>query len=266
VQLNGAVAVVTGASSGIGEATSVALARAGASVVLAARRESRLAEVAARIEASGGRATSVECDVTDRADRWTLVALVEEGLGGCDVLVNNAGIRGNGLLLEHDDDDIERIVRVNELALMLVTRAFLPGMVARRRGHVVNVASIAGRFAAPGASVYSATKHAVVAFSEALSYEMAPYGVLVTSVNPGPVPTEGFPQPTTNRRLLTSRERVADVIVDVVRRGRAPEVSIPRWVSPLQLFRVALPGPYRWGVRTLTERAGRGSSRVRRRE
>jgi len=254
VRLNGAVAVVTGASSGIGEATSLALARAGVTVVLAARREARLHKLADRIGAAGGRAIPVACDVTDTSDVRTLVTAVEQAFGRCDILVNNAGIPGRGSFLEAGEEQIERIVRVNALAVMLMTKAFLPMMLARGRGHVVNVASLAGRFATPGSAVYSATKHAVVAFSEALYYELAPRGVLVTSVNPGLVRTEGFPMTGIDPRLLIPRERVAGVIVDVVRRGRAPEISIPRWISPLQLFRVALPGPYRWGVRAATER------------
>jgi short-subunit dehydrogenase len=143
---------------------------------------------------------------------------------------------------------------VNELGTLWTTKAFLPIMLRRSRGHIVNVASLAGRFATPGASVYSATKHAIVAFSESLYYELAPRGVLVTAVNPGPVATEGFPQSGMRSRLLTPVDRVAELIVDVLRRGRAPEVSLPRWVAPLQLFRVLTPGPYRWGVRAVTGR------------
>jgi short-subunit dehydrogenase len=113
----------------------------------------------------------------------------------------------------------------------------------------VNVASLAGRFATPGAAVYGATKHGVVAFSEGLFYEAEPFNVRITSVNPGYVETEGFPQEGMDPRLLIPRERVAETVVRVVREGIAPEISIPRWVSPLQLFRVATPPLYRWGVR-----------------
>ncbi|MEX0755135.1 MAG: SDR family oxidoreductase [Actinomycetota bacterium] len=254
MELNGAIAVVTGASAGIGEATAIALARRGATVVLAARRSERLDDLAARIEARGGRALALRCDVTDLSDVRSLAAAVEEAFGRCDVLVNNAGIPGEGTFTDLDFDAIERVVRVNELGLFWTTKAFLPMMLRAGRGHVVNVASLAGRFAVPGSSVYSATKHAVVAFSEALHYELAPRGVLVTTVNPGPVPTEGFPQTGRPRQVVTPVTEVADLIVDVVRRGRAPEVSIPRWVASLQLFRVLTPRLYRWGVRTVTAR------------
>lgn len=166
MDLIGAVAVVTGASAGIGEATAVELARRGAKVVLAARRLERLEDVASAIEKRGGVALAVRCDVSDRGEIKSLPAVVEEAFGRCDVLVNNAGIPGGGRFVDADMDTIERVIRVNELGVMLCTKAFLPLMLKRHRSHIVNVASLAGRFAAPGASVYTATKHAVVAFSE----------------------------------------------------------------------------------------------------
>ncbi len=223
-------------------------------MVLAARRIERLEDLAARIEERGGEALAVRCDVADPGDVRMLASVVEETHGRCDALINNAGIPGGGPFADTSFEQIERVVRVNELGVLWTTKAFLPIMLRRGSGHVVNVASLAGRFATPGASVYSATKHAVVAFSESLYYELAPRGILVTAVNPGPVPTEGFPQTGIRSRLLTPVPRVADLIVDVLRRGRAPEVSLPRWVSPLQVFRVLTPGPYRWGVRTVTSR------------
>ncbi|MBA3691329.1 MAG: SDR family NAD(P)-dependent oxidoreductase, partial [Actinobacteria bacterium] len=128
---------------------------------------------------------------------------------------------------------------------------------------VVNVASLAGRFATPGASIYSATKHAVVAFSEALNYEGEPQGVLVTAVNPGFVPTEGFPAAGRPSILTLTPDRIADAIVRVVRDGIAPELSVPGWVAPLQAFRVLTPPLYRWGVRMARE-AGMRATRARR--
>jgi len=138
--------------------------------------------------------------------------------------------------------------------LIHATRLFLPGMLERGRGHVVNVASLGGRFATPGAAVYGATKHAVVAFTEALYHEVAPRGVLVTSVNPGLSRTEGFRQEGVPDAFLVDPDRVARRIVDVVRHDRAPEVSIPRAFAPFQLFRILTPRVYRWGVRTATRR------------
>ncbi|HEV8565350.1 MAG TPA: SDR family NAD(P)-dependent oxidoreductase [Actinomycetota bacterium] len=253
MQLRGAVAVVTGASAGIGEATALALAREGAKVVLAARRLDRLEALAARIEGDGGRAIAVHCDVTDTNQIGSLPAVVHEALGGCDVLINNAGVPGGGAFQELSYEQIENVVRVNALGVMYGTRAFLPGMLKRGRGHVVNVASIAGRYAAPGAAVYTATKHAVIAFSESLYYDARPRGVLVTAINPGFVSTEGFPQWHLPQRLVMKPERVADAIVKIVREGIAPEYSLPRWIGPLQAFRVLTPPLYRWGVRKIRE-------------
>lgn len=253
MQLKGSVAVVTGASAGIGEATVVALAQRGAKVVLTARRKERLDGLAERIERAGGHALAVRCDVTDPEQLASLPSVVKEAFGPCDVLVNNAGIRGGGSFADLTYEQIERVVYVNVLGVMYGTRAFLPGMLKRGHGHIVNIASLAGRFAAPGAAVYTATKHAVVAFSEALHYEVEAAGVRVTSVNPGFVSTEGFPQEHLDPRLVLPVARVAESVVRVIQDEIAPELSVPRWVSPLQAFRVLTPPLYRWGVRRMRE-------------
>lgn len=253
MQLKGAVAVVTGASAGIGEASAVALAQRGAKVVLAARRKERLDDLADRIERAGGTALAVRCDVTDPEQLASLPSVVKEAYGPCDILVNNAGIPGGGAFADLTYEQIERVVEVNVLGVMYGTRAFLPGMIKRGHGHIVNVASLAGRFAGPGAAVYTATKHAVVAFSESLSYEVERAGVLVTSVNPGLVSTEGFPQEHLDQRLVLPIDRVARAVVRVIQEEIAPEFSVPRWVSPLQAFRVLTPPLYRWGVRRIRD-------------
>jgi NADP-dependent 3-hydroxy acid dehydrogenase YdfG len=262
VELPGKVAIVTGASSGIGEATALAFAKRGVAVVLAARRIERLEELAERIERAGGRALAVPCDVTDRDRLASLPAVVEEAFGPADILVNNAGIPGGGEFSELSYEQIEGLVRTNVLGVMNATRAFLPGMLESGRGHVVNVASMAGRFAPPGASVYTATKHAVVAFSEALNYETEPRGVLVTAVNPALIRTEGFPMKGVPSLFLLKVETVAEAIVGVVRDGIAPERSVPRFLAPFQAFRVLTPPLYRWGIRQL-RRTGHRSTPAR---
>ncbi len=254
MDLRSAVVVVTGASAGFGELASVRFARGGARVALAARRLPRLEAIAAWIERHGGQALPVRCDVTDVDALEALRDRVLEVYGRCDVLVNNAGVPGAGTFEGQSEADVERVLRTNLAGVIQATRLFLPGMLERGRGHVVNVASLAGRFAIPGAAVYGATKHAVIAFGEALHHEVAPRGVSVTSVNPGLSRTEGFPQEGIPSALLVDPDRVARLIVDVVRRERAPEVSIPRGLAPFQAFRVLTPRLYRRGVGAVTER------------
>ncbi|MGE5226878.1 MAG: SDR family NAD(P)-dependent oxidoreductase [Planctomycetaceae bacterium] len=249
VELRGRVVVVTGASSGIGEATAVAFAQRGAKVVLAARRRDRLEDLADRIERAGGRALALACDVTHREEVERLPAIVREALGPTDVLINNAGVPGGGDFVDLSPEQIEKVVRVNLLGVMWGTHAFLPGMLARGQGHVVNVASLAGRYAPPGAAVYAGTKFGVVGFSEALHFETEPRGVLVTAVNPGFVQTEGFPQRGAGSLTVLKMPTVTDAIVRVVRRGIAPEATVPRWAAPFQTFRVLTPPLYRWGMR-----------------
>jgi short-subunit dehydrogenase len=254
MELRKAVAVVTGASSGFGELTAKLFASEGARVALAARRTERLEAVEEQIAARGGNAIVVHCDVTKASDLEELRDRVDEAYGRCDVLVNNAGIPGGGPLVDLSPSTIEQVVRVNLLGVMLCTRVFLPMMLEQRRGHIVNVASLSGRFAAPGASVYGATKRGVIAFSEALYYELGPKGILVTSVNPGFAITERFPQTSRPRAILMKPEKVAGAIVDAVRKGKAPEVSVPRAIARLEALRVLTPPLYRWGVRKISSR------------
>jgi short-subunit dehydrogenase len=261
VEIRGAVVVVTGASSGIGWAAAGAFARAGALVVVAARRDDRLRELEARIRDSGGRAQAVPCDVRSWEQVDALRTRVIADHGRCDVLVSNAGIPGGGRFEDLTVDRIEAVVGTNLLGVLYGAKAFLPGMLAAGRGHIVNVASLAGRYAIPGSAVYSATKHGVVAFSEALHGEVASRGVTVTAVNPGLVQTEGFPQPALLQRvgLVITPGRVADALVRVVKAGIGPEISIPRWQGGFQAARVLTPGLYRRGMTRLSERFGRRS-------
>ncbi|MER9343198.1 SDR family NAD(P)-dependent oxidoreductase [Mesorhizobium sp. M0601] len=187
--LAGKVALVTGASSGIGEATAVALAAAGAKVAIAARRADRLEALAARIEKAGGTALRIEADVTSNDDVTAMVDKVVTEWGRLDILVNNAGVMLLSPAAEALLDDWRRMIELNLLALMGVTKAALPHLRAAK-GHIVNVSSIAGRVANPGASGYAATKFGVVGFSESLRREVYADKVRVTVIEPGLVRTE----------------------------------------------------------------------------
>jgi NADP-dependent 3-hydroxy acid dehydrogenase YdfG len=187
--LTGKVALVTGASSGIGEATALALAAAGAGVAIAARRVDRLEALAARIEKAGGSALRIEADVTSAGDVTAMVDKVIAEWGRLDILINNAGIMLLSPAADAALDDWRRMVELNLLALMGVTKAALPHLKVAK-GHIVNVSSIAGRVANPGASGYAATKFGVVGFSEALRREVYADKVRVTVIEPGLVRTE----------------------------------------------------------------------------
>jgi NADP-dependent 3-hydroxy acid dehydrogenase YdfG len=188
--LEGKVAAITGASSGIGEATALALAAEGAAVALAARREDRIADLAGRIEKDGGSALAVATDVTDEEQANAFVARANEELGGLDVLVNNAGVMLLGPVAGAPTDQWRQMIEVNLLGLLYCTHAALPIMGAAGSGDIVNVASVAGRTANFGSGVYNMTKWGVVGFSEALRQECGRAGVRVTAIEPGWVDTE----------------------------------------------------------------------------
>jgi NADP-dependent 3-hydroxy acid dehydrogenase YdfG len=187
--LAGKVALVTGASSGIGEATAAALAQAGAKVAVAARRTDRLKALAARIGAAGGEVLVIEADVTHDADIKTMIDRTAAQWGQLDILVNNAGQMLLSPLAEARAQDLRHMVDLNLTALMEITRQALPHLKAAK-GHIVNVSSVAGRVANPGSSGYAATKFGVVGFSEAVRREVYADKVRVTLIEPGLVLTE----------------------------------------------------------------------------
>lgn len=187
--LAGKVALITGASSGIGEATALVLAGAGARVAIAARRADRLDALAGRIAKAGGEALKIKADVTDNDEVTGMVDKVVAEWGRLDILVNNAGQMLLSPLAEARGDDLRHMVELNLTALMEITRIALPRL-KQSRGHIVNVASVAGRVASPGSSGYAATKFGVVGFSEAVRREVYSDKVRVTVIEPGLVMTE----------------------------------------------------------------------------
>ncbi|RMH24430.1 MAG: SDR family oxidoreductase [Planctomycetota bacterium] len=188
--LSNKVAIVTGASSGIGRATALALAKRGARVALAARRVDRLDELAGEIHAGGGKAIAVQCDVTARDQVEALVAATRETFGPIDVLINNAGIMPLSFMDACKVEEWTRTVDVNVQGVLYGVGAVLKEMIERRSGHIVNVSSVAGRKVFPGGAVYCATKFAVHALSEGLRQELAGFDIRVTTIAPGLVTTE----------------------------------------------------------------------------
>jgi NADP-dependent 3-hydroxy acid dehydrogenase YdfG len=179
-KLDGKVAVITGASSGIGEATAEALAAEGAAVVVAARREERLASLVERIERAGGRTMTVRCDVTDEDQAHELIRHSREEFGSVDILVNNAGVMLLSRIEKGLSDQWRRMFDVNVLGLLYVTDAAVEVMKRQGSGHIVNISSVAGR----------KTRPTVGAISEALRQEVLEYGIRVTVVEPGAVETK----------------------------------------------------------------------------
>jgi short-subunit dehydrogenase len=229
------IAVVTGASSGIGAEIARLLARRGWRCVLLARREDRLRALADEI---GGEYEV--CDITDREAVERVAARILERHSSVHLLVNNAGIPARTNFL---DGDPEAVMRTNYLGGIWCLRAFLPGLEAAAPSHVVNVVSIAGAVAFPPSGPYSASKHAQLAFSRATAAQLRGRGIRVHTVKPGFVETEGFPQkwlPRPLRRLVIGPEKIADHVVTSVERGRG-ETTVPRYYAVASVVQALFP-------------------------
>jgi NADP-dependent 3-hydroxy acid dehydrogenase YdfG len=246
--LTGTVALVTGASSGIGAATARRLARDGASVALVARRRDRLEALEAEIAAAGGTALVVEADITDRAEAEAAVEQVVDRFGRLDTLVNNAGVMLLGPVVGADVDEWERMLAVNVQGLLYTTRAALPHLLAaaedgsRRVADIVNISSIAGRVAWSGYGVYNLTKFGVNGFTEALRQEVTRSHVRVGVLEPGGVATElashNSPEiqgemttPFYEQTEVLHPEDIADGIAYMVTRPRHASVG-ELWIMP----------------------------------
>ena len=223
------VAVVTGASTGIGEATARALAAAGWRCVLVARRAELLQSIAAEIDG-----VAEPCDLLDRDSVLALGERLLAEHGSIGLLVNNAGALSRGTVVEVDLDELEQIARLNYLTGVWMTRAVLPGLkrAADSGGaHIVNVASVSGIVTFPAGAAYSASKHAQVACSRSLGAALRATGIRVHTVLPGFVVTEGFPHPRfwespLGRRFVVGPDRVAAAILAAVAKNKA-EVVVP---------------------------------------
>lgn len=190
--MDGKVVLITGASSGIGEATARRLAGAGAKIVAVARRKDRLDSLVKDIEKNNGQALAIEADVTEHGKAKVLVSKTVDHFGKLDVLINNAGVMLNGPAKDSPLDDWEQMVQLNLLGLLYLTHAALPILRKQHKGHIVNISSVAGRTTRPGSAVYNATKWGVNAFTDALRQEIAAdkLHIRTTLIEPGAVATE----------------------------------------------------------------------------
>ena len=234
VVLDGTVALVTGASSGIGAATALALSAEGAAVALAARREDRLEEVAATIRKRGGAALAIEADVTDEAQARAAVERTVAELGRLDTLVNNAGVMLLGPVVGAPLDEWTRMVELNVLGVLYSTHAALPHLLKaahsdpRSVADIVNLSSVAGRFARNGNGVYALTKFGIAAFSEALRQEVTERYLRISVIEPGATATElaGHNRPEILESIRSQfgqtmdANDIADAIAYVVTRPR----------------------------------------------
>jgi NADP-dependent 3-hydroxy acid dehydrogenase YdfG len=240
-RLDGTVALVTGASSGIGAATARSLAAAGASVAVVARRRDRLEELAAAIRAAGGVALVIEADITDSLSAAAAVSRVVDDLGRLDTVVNNAGVMLLGPVADAPTGEWDRMLAINVQAVLSVTHAALPHLLRaaedspRLVADLVNISSTAGRVARPGSAVYNLTKFGVNAFSEALRQEVSQKHVRVSVVEPGTVDTElsshvrddiqeAITRQTAGIEMLQPQD-IADAVVYIVTRDRRVAVN-----------------------------------------
>lgn len=212
--ISGKVVVITGASSGIGEATARQLSAAGARVVLGARRLEKLNALAEEITAAGGKVEVAQTDVVNLQDVEALVKKAVDIFGRVDVLINNAGIMPNSRLDELQVDDWNRAIDINLKGTLYGIAAALPFMKAQKSGHVINVSSLSGHRVRPTTAVYSATKFAVRAISEGLRMEMTPYNIRSTIISPGPVDTD-LPSSVTNAAVAEQVRKIHEMAIPV---------------------------------------------------
>ncbi|MDE1828722.1 MAG: SDR family oxidoreductase [Thaumarchaeota archaeon] len=189
--IKGQIVIVTGASSGIGYATALAVAKAGAKIVAGARRKDRLEQLQKEIEKMGGECITVACDVTKRSDCENLIDVAIKKWNRVDILINNAGLMPLSFVKNLKVEEWDRMVDVNIKGVLYCTAAAIPHLLKQKSGHIVNISSIAGRVVFPAGSVYCATKYAVRAFSEGLRQELSTRNnIRVTTIEPGVVATE----------------------------------------------------------------------------
>lgn len=253
--LKNKVVLITGASSGFGEDAALLFAKEGCKVILAARRIDRLQDLAARIQDAGGEAIAIPVDITNTADVDGMLKSTLDLYGQIDILFNNAGIGRVDWFENHSmERDIDMLVQVNLTALMQVTRAVLPHMLKRGEGHIINMVSVAGLIASPLITSYAASKHGARAFTDALRREVAPLGIKVSGIYPGPAATEfghhigksqtyGSVRKSFGSRMTSAY--VARRVVDIAKYPRRSLV-IPWWFRFITTFDMLFPIVVDW--------------------
>jgi len=247
--------LITGASSGFGEEAARLFAREGCKVVLAARRLEKLQQLAAEIQNEGGEAIAIPVDVNQSAEIEVMVQTALDLYERIDILFNNAGFGAMDWFEELEPErHIETLIRVNLIGTILVTRAILPDMLDRGSGHIINMVSAAGLIAAPLITTYSASKYGLRAFTDSLRREVAPLGVKVSGIYPGPAQTEFGTHLKKNRtrdtinRLIDLRMTsgyVAKRVVDVAKHPRR-SLIIPWWFRIITTFDTLFPVLVDW--------------------
>jgi len=238
-RLDDRVALVTGASSGIGEATAEALAAEGASLALAARREDELTDLADRLASEGVETLVVPTDVTDKEQVENMIETTTEELGRLDIIINNAGVMLLEPVIEADRANFRQMVEVNLLGLMNATHAALPIMEDQGTGHIVNISSVAGRQASASGSGYNATKFGVNGFTEALRQEVNNDGIRTTLIEPGIVDTElqdHIPDDDAQQSVEEWVEEMAPLTGEDIARSIRYAVTQPQHVSVNELL------------------------------
>ncbi|MGV3464297.1 MAG: SDR family NAD(P)-dependent oxidoreductase [Heyndrickxia sp.] len=237
-RLRGKTIVITGASGGLGEQIAYAAAKSEANVVLLARNLEKLKTLKKNIETT----YSVKCmvdklDVSIVEDIPSVFKKINDEIGSIDVLINNAGYGIFDEAHEASLEDIQGMFNVNVIGLIACTKEVLTFMRNRQSGHIINIASQAGKLATPKSSAYAATKHAVIGFSNSLRMELAPYNVFVTTVNPGPIATQFFEVADKSgtyikniERYMLNPEKLANIIVQSIFTKRR-EINLPRWMN-----------------------------------
>lgn len=201
--LTGRRAVVTGAGRGIGRSIALALAQAGANVAVTARTNAEIEQLVAEIQAMGRQSLAVPCDVTDPEQVKQMAKSLIEGLGGVDIVVNNAGNAGSHKFLNHPDELWHRMLSINLTSVYYVTKAFVPTLIDQRNGRIINIASIASRVGGSYIAAYTAAKHGVLGLTRALAIELLPYNITVNAICPGYVNTPMTDASVSNIMALT---------------------------------------------------------------